>query len=80
MRKSNKKGETVTIGISIFALYMIANAALVAASVALTPSHRERKALEYCQADGIKNCEDFVLAMNKKEILAYIKDTQERPR
>ncbi len=45
-----------------------------------TSSFRERKAVEYCLAEGKFDCEATVSAMDKTELLAYIKDTQEQPR
>jgi uncharacterized membrane protein len=75
----NKRGEVV-ITLTTASWYFLANIALVASAIVLTPSFRERKALQYCEQEGISNCPQFVSNMDKTELLAYIKDTQERPR
>lgn len=77
MRKLNNKGV-----VTVLTIYLWANAALIGSSVMLTPSFRERKAMEYCQAEGgsATFCKQTVAGMSKEDVLAYIKDTQEQPR
>lgn len=82
MKKLNNKGF---MEFAVLAPYIIGvGYAAVATGLVTTDykleSFRERKALEYCQADGIANCEAYVSGMSKSEVLAYIKDTQENPR
>ena len=77
MRKLNIKGAVTVL--TVFIWYA---ASVVVGSVALTPSFRERKAMEYCQAEGgaADACKETVAGMSKTEVLAYIKDTSDRPR
>lgn len=73
----NKKGI-----VPVLTVYLWANAALIASGIALTPSFRERKALQYCEAEGLdaNSCNAMIAGMSKSEILDYIRDTAERPR
>lgn len=58
--------------------YMVwASGAMVVAAIALTPSHRERKAVEICEASGSMthdDCVSHVKSWDKSTLLAYIKD------
>jgi len=75
MKKLNKNGALLvpTMFIWIFA-------ATGLSAIPLAQSHRENKAVQYCMDEGKDDCHAFVSAMSKTEVLAYIKDTQERPR
>ena len=77
MMKLNKAGAVTALTV-----YLWANGALVVSAVALTNSHRERKAVEYCIADGRSetDCHAWVPTLSKAEVVDYIRDTAERPR
>jgi hypothetical protein len=48
---------------------------VVAAAVVLTPSHRERKAVEKCEiSQSHDECVEAVKSWDKATVLAYIKD------
>ncbi len=67
----NKKGIT-TVAIAFYSTMVV----MVAVSVALTPSHRERKAIEFCsEVKPLGECQVEVATWSKEEILEFIKDT-----
>ena len=72
---NSKKGEVFTIA-GIYTLFASIGAATIIASILLTPSHRVRKAISFCEKEGMTTevCKDKVKDMTKKDILSYIKD------
>lgn len=75
MKKLNNKG---IITFTTFVLWMVGSSTV--AAVVGTNSFRERKAIEYCTAEGHPDCGTIVKNMSADERLAYIKDTQDQPR
>lgn len=77
MKKLNRRG-VVTV-LTVFLWY---GASIIVGAAALTPSFREKKAIEYCQQEGesADACKERVSGMTKPQVLAYIRDTAERPR
>ena len=78
LRNQNGYAEWAVIGLGTIPAFMgWAYIGVVVAAVALTPSFRERKAIEKCEAtQGLNHqeCVDRVATWDKKTILAYIKD------
>ena len=74
----NKKGFIVVGGIGAIMFYTMTGifTSMAIASYVLKDSHRERKYVEKCSAGYHTEdyCKDKVAKMDKKEILAYIKD------
>lgn len=71
----NNKGIAMLGAVPMYIIWSFA--AVVVASVALTPSHRERKAIEKCEAvSGMTKdeCTISVKSWPKDVVLAYIKD------
>lgn len=83
MKKLNNKG-LVTLAAVFPVVFWIGTFVIAHKTVEevdfSTASFRERKAVQYCMDEGKDDCHAFVSAMSKTEVLAYIKDTQDRPR
>lgn len=68
----NNKGMICTAAIAFYACTF----AITVTSVILTPKHRARKVVEFCQVEGFSEsyCKNHVADMSKENILAYIRD------
>lgn len=85
MKKLNNKGVGgIEFCVLVFALSSagITGMALTKNNPEAFASFRAKKAISYCQSEGgsADSCKTTVAGMSKPEVLAYIKDTAERPR